>query len=242
MERRYYKWFSTHLQRDMELLVFGHAGKPVIFFPTRTARFYDYEDWKVIDAVKSRIEAGIFQIICLDSVDKDSFYNKALHPAERIRQHELFERYILFEILPFIKQQNNNPYIISAGCSLGAYHAVNIAFRHPHLFKKVVAMSGRYDLTMKLEFFDDLFDGFRNEEIYFHTPSHFMPGLSGRQTIKMLKKLDIIIVIGKEDAFLYNNIELSETLSAKDIPHSFFIWEGEAHKAKQWSEMVNLYF
>ena len=66
----------------MELLIFGHAGDPVLFFPTRTARFYDYEDWKVIDAVHTKIEAGKIQIFCLDSVDKESFYAKHLHPAD----------------------------------------------------------------------------------------------------------------------------------------------------------------
>ena len=44
MNREYHKWFSPSLGRDMELLIFGDAGEPVIFFPTRTAHFYDYED------------------------------------------------------------------------------------------------------------------------------------------------------------------------------------------------------
>ena len=32
MNREYHKWFSPRLQRDMELLVFGHAGRAVLFF------------------------------------------------------------------------------------------------------------------------------------------------------------------------------------------------------------------
>ena len=43
MHREYHKQFSQHLQRDMELLIFGHGGRAVLFFPTRMARFYDYE-------------------------------------------------------------------------------------------------------------------------------------------------------------------------------------------------------
>ena len=51
IQRVYKKEFSQHLQKDMEILIFGHAGIPVLFFPTRTAKFYDYEDWNVIDGV-----------------------------------------------------------------------------------------------------------------------------------------------------------------------------------------------
>src|SRR5579863_5423674 len=84
MNREYHKWFSPSLQRDMELLIFGHAGDPILFFPTRTARFYDYEDWQVIDALRRKIETGLIQIYCLDSVDKESFYARQLDPADRI--------------------------------------------------------------------------------------------------------------------------------------------------------------
>ena len=34
MNREYHKWYSPRLGRDMELLVFGHAGLPVLVFPT----------------------------------------------------------------------------------------------------------------------------------------------------------------------------------------------------------------
>ncbi|MEY3787833.1 MAG: hypothetical protein RLZ75_2040, partial [Pseudomonadota bacterium] len=43
MNREYHKWWSDRLQRDMELLVFGHAGAKVLVFPSRFGRFYEYE-------------------------------------------------------------------------------------------------------------------------------------------------------------------------------------------------------
>lgn len=242
MHKEYFNWFSEHLQRNMEMLVFGHSGTPVIFFPTRTARFYDYEDWKVIDALHNRIEAGEMQIFCIDSMDNESFYCKTAHPSQRINRHLLFERYILFEVLPFIQKKNNCPYIISAGCSLGAYHALNIALRHPLKFSKVVAMSGRYDLTIKLDYFEDLFDGFMNEEIFYNTPSLFLPTLNSEQVLRLIRRLDITIVIGETDAFLQNNIQLHEAMELKKIPHQFYTWTGEAHKAHYWRDMVKLYF
>ena len=110
------------------------------------------------------------------------------------------------------------------------------------MFTKVVAMSGRYDLTLKLRYFEDLFEGFRNDEIYYNMPSQYVPNIHGDRMLELLRELEITIVIGKEDAFLQNNIELSEALNAKKIPHKFFIWEGEAHRGIIWKEMLKLYF
>ncbi len=240
--RHYKKWYSPHLQRDMEMLVFGFAGKPVIFFPTRTARFYDYEDWKVIEALQPKIDSGELQIFCIDSADKQSFYNKSITPAERILKHNLFERYILQEVFAFIKTINLHPEIISAGCSLGAYHAVNIAFRYPQLFHKVVGMSGRYDITIQLPYFEDLFEGYRDNHILYHMPTQYLPLIQSENLINQLRKLEIIIAIGNEDAFLQNNQLLHTQLENKQIQHEFHIWKGEAHKAQYWSEMVQIYF
>lgn len=241
-KREYYKWYSQHLQRDMELLVFGTGGKPVIFFPTRTARFFDYEDWKVVEAFKDKLLAEEIQLYCIDSADQQSFYNKSIPPSERIKQHGLFEQYILQELMPFIRQKNSNPNFISAGCSLGAYHAVNLAFRYPLLFSKVLAMSGRYDLTLKLSYFNDLFDGYMNDHIYSHTPTKFLPHIFNPHSLELLRKLDITIVIGEDDAFLENNNLLHQQLLDKLIEHKYFIWKGEAHKAQYWIQMVQLYF
>ena len=241
-KREYYKWFSNHLQRDMELLVFGDSGRPIIFFPTRTARFFDYEDWSVVDAFKDKLLAGEIQLFCIDSADQQSFYNKAIPPAQRILKHDQFEQYILQELIPFIKLKNSNPNFISAGCSLGGYHAVNIALRYPILFKKVVAMSGRYDLTLRLAYFDDLFDGYMDDHIYSHTPTKFLPNIFNPHSLELLRKLDITIVIGEDDAFLNNNNLLHQQLTEKHIKHNYYVWKGEAHKAQYWIQMVKLYF
>lgn len=47
--RSYHRWFSASLQRDMEVLVFGHAGTRVVAFPTSQGRFFDWEDRGLIE-------------------------------------------------------------------------------------------------------------------------------------------------------------------------------------------------
>ena len=58
MLREYHKWFSAPLQREMELLVFGHAGERAVVFPTRQGRFFDYENWRLVEAAAPAILAG----------------------------------------------------------------------------------------------------------------------------------------------------------------------------------------
>jgi len=43
----------------MEFLVFGHAGAKVLIFPTRDGRFYEYEDLRIVDSLRPKIDAGL---------------------------------------------------------------------------------------------------------------------------------------------------------------------------------------
>ena len=242
MKREYHKWYSPNLDRDMELLVFGHSGAKVLFFPPRMGRFYDYENWQVIKALEDKITHGHLQVFCVDSVDLESFYNSFVHPGYRIYRHIQYEKYVLKEVLPLANQINSNTHVISAGCSLGAYHAVNVAMRHPGLFCKVVGMSGRYDLTESKGYFQDLLSGFHNDFVYFNMPNQFLKNLEDPILIKQLDDMDIILAIGKEDPFLESNYTLSNILNEKGISHQFYEWDEEAHKARYWRKMVQIYF
>ncbi len=239
MKRTYQKWFSPVLKKEIELLVFGHGGQPVIFFPTRTARFFDYENWGIINALSEKIMHGQLQIFCVDSNDIESFYSNT-HPAEKIKRHLEYEAYILHEVIPFIRCYNQNP-LTAAGCSLGGYHAVNIAYRHPVYFNKVVGMSARYDLTLSDNKFPDLLNGYFDENIYFNMPSMFVPNINCETTLQQMRQMETFIVIGKEDPFLQNNEHLTRSLYTKEVNHHFFVWNEEAHRPKYWRQMVNLY-
>lgn len=241
MNREYHHWFSPRLGRDMEFLVFGHAGAKVLIFPTRNGRFYEYEDLRLIETLRDKIEAGHLQLYCVDSVDHETFYCFWSRPEDRIQRHIHFENYVLNEIIPFMDAKNPHPCRIVHGCSLGAYHAVNIAFRHPHLFNKLVAFSGRFDLTLEVEHFKDLLDGYYDDNVYYHMPSHFLPNLTCRKQLKQLRQMDITLVIGKEDPFLQNNREFTHILNRKGIPHAYHEWDSRAHQGYYWRQMARIY-
>lgn len=241
MNREYHRWYSPHLWRDMELLIFGHGGAKVLVFPTRDGRFYEYEDLRLVDALRAKIEAGHLQLYCVDSVDWEGLYCGHCHPADRIRRHQQFEHYVLREVLPLMASKNRHPCTIAHGCSLGAFHAANIAFRHPHLFQKLCAFSGRYDLTLNVEDFRDLFDGHRDEHTYHHTPVQYLPHLECPWRLEHLRRMDIVMVIGREDPFLDNNRYLSDLLWRKGVWHALHEWHDRAHRGYYWRRMAPLY-
>jgi len=225
----------------MEMLVIGHGGAKVLVFPTRGGRFYEYEELRIPQVLRHKIESGFLQLFCVDGIDSETFYCWWAHPEGRIRRHIRFEEYILNEVFPFMRQKNSHPCVIAHGCSLGAYHAANIAFRHPHLFHKVAAFSGRYDLTLSVEGFPNLFDTYYSEDIYFHTPTHFLPNLNCPERLEHLRRLDLIFTIGKEDPFRGNNEDLSRILHTKGIGHQIHHWDDRAHSGYYWRRMAQIY-
>ena len=241
MQREYHKWWSWRLGREMELLVIGHAGAKVLVFPTRGGRFYEYENLRMPAVLWHKIESGQLQFLCLDGLDAETFYCWWAHPEGRIQRHIQYENYILHEVFPFMNSKNPDSCVIAHGCSLGAYQAANIAFRHPHLFKKLVAFSGRYDLTRKADDFDSLFGGHYSENIYFNTPTHFLPNLECPALLGHLREMDIVLTIGKEDPFRDNNEELSDILQRKGIGHQIHRWDDRAHCGYSWRKMAQIY-
>ncbi|SMF97012.1 Esterase/lipase superfamily enzyme [Methylomagnum ishizawai] len=241
MNREYHRWHSPRLHRDMELLVFGHAGAKVLVFPTRDGRFYEYENLRIVQSIADKIKDGHLQLYCVEGLADETFYCWWRQPADRIKRYLQYEDYLLHEVLPFMADRNPHPCTISHGCSLGAFYAANFAFRHPHLFQKLSAFSGRYDLTLNIEHFGNLFDGYYDENIYFNTPNHYLPNLECQWRLEALRKMDIILVIGKDDPFLDNNRQLSHILWGKGVWNALHEWDGRAHQGRYWRKMAPLY-
>ena len=80
-DREYVRRWSPALDREMELLRFGHAGQPVVAFPTSKGRFFQWEDFGLVGTLAGRLAAGNLRLWCLDSVDDESWYAED-RPAE----------------------------------------------------------------------------------------------------------------------------------------------------------------
>lgn len=234
MNREYHKWYSPTLNRDMEMLVFGHDGARMIVFPTSRGRFFEYEDRGMVTALGDHIEAGRLQLYCVDSVDAESFYARSVHPSGRIIRHLQYEQYIINEVLPFAWARNLTPFTLVHGCSFGAYHAINFALRHPDLVNRAIGLSGKYQMR-------SFFDGYYDDNIYFNNPSEFVSSEHDAGRIEQIKKVDLIIVIGEQDPAYQNNRDLSTALWSKNIWHAFRTWNGWAHDWPYWQQMIRSY-
>jgi esterase/lipase superfamily enzyme len=234
VKREHHRWFSRSLERDMDLLVFGHGGARVLAFPTSMGRFFDWEDRGMVAALGEHLEQGRLQLVCLDSVDRESWYAGDRTPAERARRHDQYDHYVHDEVLPFTLEQNMNSFLIVAGAGFGGYHAVNFAFRHPETVGRVLGLSGQYDIRC-------FADGYHDETVYFHNPCEFLAHEHEPARLEALRGLDIILAVGRDDPNRANNELLSGILWGKDVWHALRIWDGSAHDWPCWQQMLRLY-
>ena len=234
MNREYHKWWSPSLGRDMELLVFGHGGARMLVFPTSMGRYFEWEDRGMFHALGEHIHNGWVQVFCVDSVDAESWYARDKHPYDRAVRHEQYERYVLDEVLPFTRTKNGNPYLIAAGASFGAYHAVDFALRNPWTFNRVIGMSGLYDIREQT-------DGYYDGLIAAHNPSHYVSMIDDPARLEALRRLDVILATGKDDSFVENNRYLSGALWEKGIGNALRLWDGWAHDWPWWKDMIRMY-
>ena len=130
MYREYGKWWSPSLGREMEFLWFGKFGRPVMLFPTSGGRFFENEDFGLTGSLADKVDGGEIQLVCVDSVDYESWYNRHVHPAVRAARHAQYDSYLRNEMVPYAFNRAQRGDLAVYGASFGAYHAANFAARH----------------------------------------------------------------------------------------------------------------
>ena len=177
MYTEYFRQYSPALGCDMEMKLYGHAGRPMLFIPCQDGRFFDFENFKMTDTLAPWIDSGKIMVFSIDTKDIETWSGKG-DPAWRIQRHEQWMRYITDEVVPFIKEWacrvNGWPDCggpITFGCSLGATHAANLFLRRPDLFSGVLALSGIYTAEYG---FGNYMDG----AVYENSPVHFLANMA----------------------------------------------------------------
>lgn len=240
MNVTYHKWWSPALGRDMELKVYGHAGKPTVVFPSSGGRFYDYENNGMVDSVADFVRGGRVVLYAVDSVDHESWLNHAVEPARRADRHDAYERYVLEEVIPFIQGQRRNvrrP--MTTGCSMGAFHAVNFHLRYPNTFDLSIGLSGLYGPRF-------LLGDYMDARVYFYFPLMYLPGLEDPAYLDPLRESRVVACVGRgpwERCDQYDCIgeteALGRMLEEKRIPHWTDFWgEDVAHEWDWWRRQM----
>jgi esterase/lipase superfamily enzyme len=233
MHREHVRWYSPRLERDMDLLVFGHAGARVLVFPSSMGKFFEWEDQGMIGALSEHLERGWLQLYCVDSVDSDSWYAKWKHPADRAFYHSRYDAYLRDEVLP-LTQGNPNPFLMTTGASFGAYHALTFALRYPHLVGRTIGLSGVYDIR-------EVTDGYTDEHIYPYNPAEFILNEYEPERLAAMRRMDIILAIGRDDSLRGNSEYFSGRLWSKNVWHALRIWDGWSHDWPYWRQMIRAY-
>ncbi|WP_319405092.1 alpha/beta hydrolase-fold protein [uncultured Desulfosarcina sp.] len=238
-----HSWHSPRLDRDMAVNVYGHWGQPYIVFPCSRGRYFDYEGMGMVAAIAPFIDSGRIKLFCVDSIDAHSWYDFGVPPAERNSRHEQYDQYITEEVVPFIRSHCNDDRmrIMTNGCSMGAYHAVNFFLRHPDLFAGTIALSGLYRLDRQ-EFgnnADDLAD------IYFNSPVSYLPGLSDPWYLNRYRESTIIIGVGQgawEEAAIEDTRAMDAIFRDKGIGAWVDYWGTDVnHDWPWWYKQMNYF-
>jgi len=238
MKVEYHKWWSPALNQDMELKVYGHSGKSTIVFPAAGGRFYEYEDFGMVEVCRPFIEEGKLRLFTVDSVDHQSWLNSSAYPADRGRRHNEYDRYIMEEVAPFVRsQEGGRAKCLATGCSMGAYHASNFFFRHPDLFDAVIALSGVYSLRLFVGDYSD-------DNVFFNTPLAYLPGLEDPWYLDQYRRSEIIICSG-QGAWEHGVEEaraLKGILDAKQVPCWLDLWGFDVNHDWPWWRKQMPYF
>ncbi len=151
--------------RDMEIKTWGHAGLPVLFVPCQDGKFFDFENFHMVDTMAPWIESGQIKVYSIDTVDKETWSDPNKNPREKAETYESWISFICNEVVPFA---GGNMMVM--GCSLGATHAAILYYRRPDLFSRMLAISGIYSSTYGFgDYMDDL--------VYFFSPIDFLANM-----------------------------------------------------------------
>ena len=234
MHREIHKWNSQNLHKDMEIAVYGHYGYSLLMFPTTGGDFLEYEKFYIIDSIADYINNGTLKVFSIDNTNSESWMNRNIHPSEKAKRQDEYNKYIIDEVIPFIKEHCKGEVpIVTVGASLGAFYAANTFFRRPDLFAGCIAMSGIYDLKHYTgSYFDDT--------CYFNSPVDYLPGLDDERILSEMRYKNIIIACGQgayEDPAASR--QLSDILHSINIPHWLDLWgEDMTHDWPTWRKML----
>ena len=239
MRIEYRRQYSSYLGKEMEYKIYGHGGKPVIFIPCQSGRFYDFENFKMIDHWAKWIEEGRCTVFAVDAIDDIAWGAVGADNRWRIENHERWYNYVVEEFVHAVTGESGRNDILIFGCSMGGMHAANLFFRRPDLFDSVFAISGVYDSR-------DFFGDYMDDLVYNNCPSHYLANMPDDHFyIDMYNRRKILIAVGQgawEWPQVVSTRRLEAVLNQKGIQAQMEYWGYDVdHDWPWWFKMCELY-
>ncbi len=238
MEIQYVKRYSASLGRDMEYKVYGDKGHGVLVFPSQDGRFYDYQDFDMVGVLSQLIDNGHIRLICVDSIDRETWSDIGGDEHYRINLHERWFNYIVNELLPEVRLYDDEQFI-ATGCSMGGFHAANFFFRRPDLFDTLLALSGLY-------YAGYFFPNYTDPLVYDNSPYDFLRNMPQYHPyMDIYRHRRIVMCVGQgawEDDLLYSTRKMDALLSEKQIPAWIDYWGTDVSHDWEWWRKQIAYF
>ncbi len=240
MRREQHEVWAPSVGHSGTVVVHGHWGRPVLVFPSEQGRAVDFENNGMVDAVADLIEVGRVKLYCVDSFDAMSWSNRDLPLEERAHRHGAYEAWVLDEVLPRLHGDCGGPIdVITTGCSMGAFHALNFAFKRADLFPLAMCFSGTYDSASWHGW------GERGSASYFNNPADYVGHLHGDHLAWLQHRLSVLLVVGRGAFEVHPTQALPSTqhmgrlLADKGIRHELHVWgEDSPHDWSSWSRQL----
>jgi esterase/lipase superfamily enzyme len=236
--KKTWTWQTPRLPEPARVARWGHFGTPVLLFPTAGGDYEEVERFKLIHALAGLIDPGRIKVYSVDSVAGKTWLQGTQSPEYCSRVQNLFDAFIYEEVVPHIRRdcESGDIEIIATGASIGAFNAVATLCRHPDAFRLAIAMSGTYDLSKYLQ-------GRFNQDFYFSSPLHFLPGLGESAQLAKLRERLVLLPTGEGDyEDPAESWRVANVLGAKRVPNRVDLWGRDyRHDWGTWRAMLPRY-
>jgi esterase/lipase superfamily enzyme len=235
MERHHVELDVPGTDLTASVVRYGHWGRPVLVFPAEAGTAWDWERHGMVGAVADLVEAGRCKLYCVDSLDQHTWSDRTIPLEERARRHGVYADWLLDRVVPFIGEDSPGATdAVLTGCSLGAYHALQLALSRADLFPVALCLSGSYDPSRWHAW------GERGEAAYFTNPTDHVRNLHGEHLDWLRSRLHAVLVVGQgawevhPTGALPSTREMAGLLAEKGIPHELDVWGHDAAHDWDW--------
>lgn len=232
MHREHILLPSEPMGRRMHLWKYGTFGKPLLIFPSAAGMAHEWEAHGMIEALSDWIESAKVKLYCIESNVAEAWTRKDSDPNWRIERHHAYEKFVIDELIPYIREDCRTPDIAigASGTSMGAFYAANFALKAPEAIQYALCLSGRYDITW-------MTDGFNNHDVYRANPIAFVPNLEGPPLERIRKHTHLALVCGQgkwEDGNIQDTQRLGALLTEKGISNQVDLWGYDVSHQWDW--------
>lgn len=225
---------------DLEVVRYGTWGRPVLLFPSENGSARDAEGNGMLDAVRPLIDAGRVSLFCVDSLDGWTWSDSSLSTEERARRAGTYVSWLSERVLPWVLEESGGEQeIITAGVSLGAYHAVNLTFLRADVAPLAIGMSGNYDPSTWNGW------GEVGDATYFANPMAYVANMEGDHLDWIRSRVSVLLVVGQgpfevsPTRSLPATREFADVLARKGIRHELDVWgHDSAHDWPWWQRQL----